>query len=120
MKALTGLGKYFLCVTALVFGINHFLNATYMAGLVPIPGGVIWVYVSGAALILAALAIAIGKKDGLASFLLGVLLLIIAFSVHLPTWLGNNDAGAMANFLKDFGLAGGAWIYCNHAAKEPM
>jgi putative oxidoreductase len=80
--------------------------------MVPIPGGVIWVYVTGAALLAAALSIIIGKKDKLATFLLGVFLLLTVFTIHLPGVMGDaNDPGPMTNLLKDFALAGAAWMY---------
>ncbi|OYU92621.1 MAG: DoxX family protein, partial [Bacteroidetes bacterium B1(2017)] len=81
---LTKLGRFLLAVPMAVFGILHFMAADAMAGMVPLPGGVIWVYVTGIALIGAGVSIIIQKKARLASTLLAVLLLIFVFAIHLP------------------------------------
>lgn len=96
-----------------VFGINHFLD-TGMQKMVPsfMPGGSIWVYLTGAALILASLAIITGIQAKLAAYLLATFLLILALSVHLPSVLRAEDESfrrlPLINLLKDMGLAGAA------------
>lgn len=81
-----------------------------MAGMVPIPGGVVWVYLTGLALILAAVSIIIQKKAKLGSLLLGFMLIIFVIAIHVPTVMGG-DQMAMANVLKDLSLAGAAFTY---------
>ncbi|EIE03320.1 hypothetical protein [Leptospira licerasiae] len=103
------IGKYVYAVPLLVFGINHFINANAMAGMVPVPGGVIWIYVTGAALLAAALSIFINKKTKLAMILLAVLLGLFIVLIHVPgVTQGNQLSIAMA--LKDLGLLGGALV----------
>lgn len=104
--------KYLYAIPFIVFGLFHFMNASGMAGMVPIPGGVFWVYLTGIAHLAAAISIIIGKKTRLAGLLLGVMLIIFALSVHLPEIIssGGQNAGSMTNFLKDIALAGGAWV----------
>ncbi|MCB9283299.1 MAG: DoxX family protein [Lewinellaceae bacterium] len=116
-------GRYLLIVPALIFGVMHMMNASEMASMVPIPGGVVWVYITGLAMIAAAVAVVIGKYDKLAAALLGLLILIYALTIHLPGVLkAGDDAQMMAmymgNFLKDVGLAGGAWVYAAVMAKD--
>lgn len=91
-----------------IFGILHFLNAGAMAGMVPVPGGVFWVYLTGVAFLAVCVSFLIEKKVQLAGILLGVLLLIFVLSIHLPSVIGG-DQMAMTNLLKDLALAGGAW-----------
>lgn len=117
MKSITGLGKYFLAISVLVFGVFHFMNANAMAGMVPIPGGAVWVYITGAGLIAAAISIFIGKYDKLGTVLLGVMLLIFALSIHLPGAI-DGDQSSTSNFLKDLAMAGGAWMYAHGLAKD--
>ena len=114
MDAIIKLGKYLLAVPMAVFGIFHFMGANNMAGMVPsfIPGGVLWVYVTGAALIAAAVAIIIGKKAKLASFLLAVLLLVFVLAIHLKGAMGG-DQMAMASLLKDLAIAGRALVFAS-------
>lgn len=117
MKGLTQLGKYFYAVPIAIFGLFHFMNANAMAGMVPLPGGVIWVYITGIGLLAAALSIFIGKYDKLAAFLLGIMLFIFAFSLHLPGAI-DGDQASTSNFLKDFALAGAAFMYAHALAKD--
>lgn len=95
-----------------VFGINHFMFAEMMAGIVPIPGGVIWVYVTGACFLLAAIAFIVNKQARLAGYLLALLLLIIVLTIHLPAFM-KGDQMAMSSLLKDVGLMAGAIIVGN-------
>lgn len=99
-----------------IFGLFHFTSANDMAGMVPsfIPGGVFWVYLTGLALILAALAIIIQKKARLACLLLAAMLIIFVLTIHLPG-LGENMQASMPNLLKDTALAGAALAFAGIA-----
>lgn len=116
---LTKLGRFLLAIPMAIFGILHFMAADSMAPMVPIPGGVIWVYVTGVALIAAAVSIIIQKKARLASTLLAVLLLIFVFAIHLPGAMAGGDGGQMSmmSLLKDLAISGGALIY---AGTQPI
>lgn len=111
MTSIFKLGKYLLAVIVLAFGVMHVMNSAAMAGMVPF-GGSAMVIVSGVGLILAAVAIFIGKYDQLACLFLAVVLLSFAFTMHLPGLMNaTNEVSkgiSMSNFLKDIGLAGGA------------
>ncbi len=113
ISPLTRLGRFLLAIPMAVFGIIHFMAGANMAPMVPIPGGVVWVYITGVALIAAAVSIIIQKKARLASTLLAIMLLIFVFSIHLPAVLAGGDGGqsAMAMLLKDLAIAGGALVY---------
>lgn len=109
MHALPTVGRYLFAIPMAVFGVFHFMNGEAMAGMVPIPGGVLWIYVTGVALLAAAVAIMTGKMATLACQLLAVFLLLTAFTVHLPAVLGG-DQNAVSQVLKDVALAGGALV----------
>lgn len=117
MNALLRLGKYFFALPFIVFGLLHFMGADAMAGMVPIPGGAIWVYVTGLAMLAAGVSMLIGKYDKLAALLLGVLMIVYVLSIHLPAVMGG-DQMAMPGVLKDLALAGGAWLYALHVSKD--
>lgn len=110
MNNLPAIGKFMYAIPMAVFGLFHFMNAGSMGGMVPsfIPGGVFWVYLTGAALLAAAVAIIIGKKAKLATQLLGLMLLLFALLIHLVSVMNGNDM-SMPSLLKDVALAGGAW-----------
>jgi len=109
MEMLAKVGRFLYAIPMMVFGALHFMMGQQMAGMVPIPGGVFWVYLTGAALILAAISIMIGKKAALASGLLALFLVLTATTVHLPAVMGGDQA-AMSSMLKDIALAGGALV----------
>lgn len=110
MDIFSKIGRYVYALPFGVFGLLHFMNAGQMEGMVPIPGGVFWVYLVGVALLAACVSIIIEKKAKLACILLGVLLLIFVLSIHLPSVIEGNMQPSMSNLLKDLALAGGAWF----------
>jgi uncharacterized membrane protein len=106
-----GLAVYSLVIA--FFGVNHFID-TGMQHMVPsfIPGGNIWLYITGAALILAAIAFLMGRQRPLAGYLLAAFLVILVLTIHIPAILHAPDEAArrfpLSNMIKDLGLAGGA------------
>ncbi len=124
MKNSLGLiGKILFCIPFLAFGLMHLTKANDMAGMVPsmFPGGVIWIYITGLAELLAVISILSGKQTRLACLLLAALLLIFVLTMHLPG-LSNPDMMmqqmAMAGMLKDLGLAGAALIIASISPKS--
>ena len=117
MDALPKVGRFLYAIPMAGFGVLHFMMSDAMAGMVPIPGGVVWVYITGLALLAAAAAIIAGKQAVLATQLLGLMLLIFAVSIHLMALLGGDQA-AMSNLLKDTALAGGAFVLSGVFAAE--
>lgn len=113
----TKVGRIVFAIPFAIFGVFHFLNAAAMAGMVPIPGGVVWVYLTGVAHLAAAISFIVGKYGRLAGQLLALMLLIFALSIHLPAVLGGDQA-SMTNFLKDVALAGGALVVAGTFPKE--
>jgi len=105
-------GKFLLALPLAVFGVFHFLGANDMAGMVPsyLPGGVIWVYLTGAALVAASAAILLDKMAKLACVLLAVMLVVFVLTIHLQGAM-SGDQSATASLLKDLAIAGGALIY---------
>ena len=100
-----------LAVVMIVFGIYHFMKPENFANFVPafLPGGNIWIYIVGAAFILAAIAFLTNKQVRLAGYLLAILLLIFVLTIHLPYCLhgGNDEARQQSfiNLLKDTAIA---------------
>lgn len=115
MKNLGFIGKLLYALPLAMFGFFHFMGASSMKGMVPsfLPGAVFWVYLTGLALILAAVAILIGKQAKLATLLLGVMLLSFALLIWFSGFL-NGDQTATSMFLKDTALAGAAFYMSSH------
>ena len=115
MKSLGFIGKLLFAGPMAMFGIFHFMGADSMTGMVPsfLPAPVVFVYLTGAALLLAAISIVIGKKAKLATQLLGLMLAIFAVLIHFPGFM-NQDPVSSSMFLKDTALAGAAWFMSAH------
>ena len=101
-----------LALVMAVFGIYHFIYPQNLVGYVPsfLPDlGNLWVYIPGAAFILAAIAFITNKKVKLAAYLLAVLLFIFVLTIHLPNYLNassdENSQMALINILKDTAIA---------------
>lgn len=118
------IGRILFMLPFFVFGLNHFMYADAMAGLVPswVPGGKIWVYLTGIFEIGAAVAIVSGFQARLAGLLISLLMLSYALTIHLPGMMGAADQGAamasMTGLLKDLGLAGAALIFSHAMTKK--
>lgn len=116
MKTYTTIGRILFGLPFVVFGLFHFMNADQMSGMVPFPPQTLWVYLSGAGLVLGGIAILIQKKAKLALRLLALELLIFVAVIHLPGVIGGNQM-AMGGLLKDLALAGAA-LYMVADAKD--
>jgi putative oxidoreductase len=107
------IGRVIYAIPFLGFGLGHLFNGGQMGGMVPsfIPGGVFWIYFTGVAMVLAALAIITGKQGRAACFGLVVMLLVFIVTMHLPG-LANPQMKMMAmmSLFKDMGLMGGALV----------
>jgi putative oxidoreductase len=119
MNAFLSLGRWLFMLPFAIFGLFHFMGADGMAGMVPsyLPGGVLWVYLTGAALVAATVSMAIGKYDKLAATLLAVFLLILVLLIHLPGAMAG-DQSAMSMMLKDIIMAGAAMMYATDRAQD--
>lgn len=110
------LSQIVFALVMIFFGIGHFTSAEKMVGAVPtyIPGGVIWVYLTGIGLLLSGVSLIIGKQAQLASYLLGGMLLVFVLTIHLPALMNAADEGAktmaMMGMTKDLALAAAAFF----------
>jgi uncharacterized membrane protein len=79
-------GRVFFALTLVVFGVQHFLYATFIATLITawIPGHLFWAYFVGVAFIAAALSIATKIYGRLAATLLGTMFLLWVIVLHAP------------------------------------
>lgn len=110
-STLVNAGRIIFAVPFLFFGLVHFMNAQNMGGMIPeyIPGGAFWVYLTGVAHILAAIAILVKKWVKIATILLAVMLIIFALTIHLPGFLEGNQM-ELGNILKNIAISGGALV----------
>lgn len=107
---LTQLGRILYALPMAVFGIDHFVKAQDMKNLVPafIPGDIFWVYLTGVALLAAALSIIIKKQVWWSTLLLSLMLLGFIATIHIPGIVNGYMPTSLINLLKDISLIGGA------------
>jgi hypothetical protein len=79
-------GRLLFAVCMVVFGIQHFMYALFIASLIPswIPGHLFWVYFTGSGFLVAALTIAIKKSGRLGAAALGTMFLLWVIVLHTP------------------------------------
>lgn len=117
------LGKVAFSLPFMVFGCFHLIKFNEMAGMVPkyIPGGKIWVIITGVALISAGISLLIGQWVKLSMILLAIFLVVMIVTIHIPG-LSNTDAQmaqmSMMGMFKDLALAGGALGFAALSAKK--
>jgi uncharacterized membrane protein len=108
------------------FGIYHFMRPSNMLSYVPnyLPGGIIWVYIVGAAFILAGLAFIFNRFVSVAGYLLAVLLISFVLLIHLPQYRNAGDPDmrqqSLVNLLKDLALAGFAMFIAANAKHQHL
>ena len=102
-----------------IFGLIHFMSGEQMAAMVPIPGGLFWIYFIGVALLAASIAIMTNKMGKLASLLLALLMFVFIALLWIPG-LGDEATMqmSMTSLLKDAALAGGALTYAGIFDRE--
>jgi uncharacterized membrane protein len=117
------LGRTLFALPMAVFGVQHFMYATFVATLIPawIPGHTFWTYFTGMAFIAASISIVTGKKAGLSASLLGLMFLLWFVLLHAPRVaeaLRNGNEWNSA--LVALALCGGAWVLAGTPAKETL
>jgi uncharacterized membrane protein YphA (DoxX/SURF4 family) len=80
------LGRFFFGVMLIVFGIDHFLYAQFVATLVPewIGGNMFWTYFAAVALIGSGVSLITKIKISLVSLLMGIMIFIWLLILHIP------------------------------------
>ena len=86
LDKITKLGRYFLALPMVVFGIQHFLYAEFIVHLVPtwVPVRLFWTYFAGVALFASGLGIIINVLSRLAATLLGLMISTWVIILHIP------------------------------------
>jgi putative oxidoreductase len=94
-----------------LFGLIHFIHADIMVAAVPIPGGKIWLYLTGLALLLAGIAFIINRYVKPAGYLLALYILLVIILVQVPHAF--EDLPSLTMFMKDIALMAAAIVIGN-------
>ena len=75
-----------------------------------LPGGILWVYLTGVSFILVGVSFLTNRFVKIASYILAALLLVFVLTIHIPNAVNAGDAAyrqiALINALKDLALMG--------------
>jgi uncharacterized membrane protein len=95
LKFLMPLGRFFLPVTVIAFGIDHFLYPDFVASLVPkwIPGALFWTYFAAVALIASGVAMIVNIQARLAALMLGIMIFLWFLMLHIPRAIADPHTG---------------------------
>jgi uncharacterized membrane protein len=116
MRKLTTLGRLFIAIAMIAFGIQHFIYLDFVTRVFPqlppwIPVHPFLACVFGAFLIVAGAAIMIGKEARTAALLLGGAILSSFAVLHIPLLLATPlNGGVWTNAGKALALAGGSFL----------
>jgi uncharacterized membrane protein len=96
----------------IVFGVQHFMYADFVSGLVPayMPVRIFWVYLTGVAMIVAGVSFIIRRQVELAAFLLGCMLLLFILMLHTLLLSGEPQVGIhWTRVMQDTAIMGAAF-----------
>src|SRR5882762_5711569 len=111
-------GRIFVAVSLVVFGVQHFLYGGFVAGLVPafMPGRLFWAYFIGAAFLAAAAGILYKMLARPAATMLGVMFFFFVVLLHIPRIVMHlRDGNEWTSGFVALAMCGGAWILASAA-----
>ena len=124
---LVTLARYVMAVTAIFFGVEHFLHPEYAPG-VPlakitpewIPLRLFWAYLAGIVLLVVGVCLLLNKKSRLAATYLGLTILLIVLVIYLPILISiPSDIGNGLNYFADtLMFAGTIFLLADALPKE--
>lgn len=114
------IAKYVFAAVMITFGILHFRYGQGMTTMVPswLPmSPIVWVYITGGALIGYGVAVLINHKyQKIAGYLLAVMFFLFVILVHMPSM--NTNSMALPLMLKDIAMAFAAIFIANSMDEE--
>jgi uncharacterized membrane protein len=120
---LAGAGRVLFAASLVVFAVQHFMYARFIANLIPgwIPAHLFWAWFIGVAFAAAALAIATGIRSRLAASLLGLMFFVIVVALHIPrVAAARHNGDEWTSMLVALAMCGAAWILSGKSAKRQL
>jgi len=115
------IGRIFVAISLVVFGVQHFIYGGFVATLVPafMPGRLFWAYFVGVAFFAAAIGIFTRMLARPAATMLGVMFFLFVVLLHIPRIIGNSSNGnEWTSGFVALAMCGGAWMLANAAPLE--
>jgi uncharacterized membrane protein len=104
-----------------IFGIQHFMYAQFLATLVMkwLPGHLLWIYFTGAFIVAAGLAITTTVQARIAGIMLGVMFLLWVLLLHAPRVLANlHNQDELTSLFVALGFSGSAFIFSRRLFRD--
>src|SRR6202790_4976442 len=105
-------GRIFVAVSLVVFGVQHFVYGGFVAGLVPafMPERLFWAYFVGVAFFAAAAGILYEGMARPAATMLGVMFFLFVVLLHIPRIVVHpRDGNECTSGFVALAMCGGAW-----------
>lgn len=118
--------RFFVGISAIFFGVQHFLHRTMAPGfplgeITPawIPGNTFWVYLTGSALIICGACFVLNIKALSAAIYLGIVILLIVLFIYVPATIAKpSDLDTGLNALLDTLALSGTALVLADAIRE--
>jgi uncharacterized membrane protein YphA (DoxX/SURF4 family) len=114
-------GLYLFAFSMLIFGVQHFMYAPYLATLIPawMPAHLFLAYFTGTAFIAAATAIASGIQARLGAALLGLMFLLWTVLLHTPRVFAHiHNQDELTSLFVALAMSGGSFIVAGAVSKS--
>jgi uncharacterized membrane protein YphA (DoxX/SURF4 family) len=114
-------GLYLFAFSMLIFGVQHFMYAPYIATLIPawMPAHLFLTYFTGAAFIAAAIAIATGIQARLGAGLLGLMFLLWTVLLHAPRVFAHiHNKDELTSLFVALAMSGGSFMVAGAVSKS--
>jgi uncharacterized membrane protein len=115
------LGRLFVAISLVIFGIQHFMYGGFLAGLVPLwmPGALFWAYFVGVAFFAAAAGILYKAMARPAATMLGIMFFLFVVLLHIPRIIGNSgDGNEWTSGFVALDMCGLAWVLASASPLE--
>lgn len=119
--ALGKVGLYLFAFSMLIFGVQHFMYAAYIATLIPawMPAHLFLTYFTGTAFIAAAIAIASRMQARLGAALLGLMFLLWTILLHAPRVFAHiHNKDELTSLFVALPMSGGSFIVAGAVSKS--
>ena len=115
-------GRYIYAFSMVIFGIQHFMYAQFIAFLIPkwMPAHLFLAYFTGTALIAAGVAIAVHIFSRLASMLLGLMFFLWVLTLHTPRVIASpHNTDELVSLFVALAFSGASFLLAAYSSKKP-
>jgi len=115
------IGRYIYAFSMIIFGVQHFMYAQFIAFLIPkwMPAHLFLAYFTGTAFIAAGVAIAVHILSRLASVLLGLMFFLWVVTLHTPRVIASpHNTDELVSLLVALAFSGASFLLAAYSSKS--